>query len=434
MPDVRATLQAMSTDLQTTIQSHVDELCALARPAGRAVAALSDAQRREALEHLAQAIETAAADILAANAEDLAAANASGLAPALIDRLRLDQQRLAGVVADLRGVITQADPVGRGLEQRELPNGIRLQKVSVPIGVICIIFESRPNVCVDAAALCLRSGNACILRGGKEAVHSNRAFAAAIGSGLAAAGVDQHAVQLVQEQDRALVRALLQRDDAIDLVVPRGGEGLIRAVVEMSRIPVVKHDKGVCSQYVHAAADLEMAVNLIVNSKCQRPGVCNAIENLLIDRSIAADFLPRIEAALLAEGVELRADAYALPHLKQAIAASEEDWDMEYLALVLSVRCVEGVAEAIAFTNEHGSQHSDGIITQDQTAADAYLAGVDSACVYHNASTRFTDGAQFGLGAEVGISTNRLHARGPMGVDGLCTYKWVLRGSGQARA
>lgn len=418
----------------STISQHVEELCTLARPAGRAVSLLTDAQRQATLESIATTIEAQADTILAANQQDLAAAKEQGLSMALVDRLRLDAGRLAGVVADLRGVAAQVDPIGRVLEERVLANGIRLQKVSVPIGVICIIFESRPNVTVDAAALCLRSGNACILRGGKEAVHSNRAFAQAIRSGLQQAGVDPAAVQLVREQDRALVGALLKRDDAIDLVVPRGGESLIRAVVEQSRIPVIKHDKGICSLYIHASADITRAIAIVLNAKCQRPGVCNAIENLLIDRALAPTALPLLEEALTAEGVTLRADTAALAHLKQAQPASEADWDTEYLALILSIKTVDGVAEAIAFTNAHGSQHSDGIIAEDRGAAEAYLAGVDTACVYHNASTRFTDGAMFGLGAEVGISTNRLHARGPMGVGELCTYKYVLRGEGHIRA
>ncbi|MFW5846056.1 MAG: glutamate-5-semialdehyde dehydrogenase, partial [Planctomycetota bacterium] len=415
------------------LHAHVEDLCRRARPAARALATCPDAERRQALEAIAGAIEAAAPDILSANRSDLERATADGLSAAMIDRLRLDEDRLAGVVADLRGVRDQADPVGRVLEERPLRNGIRLQKVSVPIGVVCIIFESRPNVTVDAAALCLRSGNACILRGGKEAVASNRAFAAAIRTGLEAADRSGDSVQLVMDQDRALIGELLKRDDAIDLVVPRGGEGLIRAVVEQSRIPVVKHDKGICSLYVHSAADLDQALPIVVNAKCQRPGVCNAIENLLVDRTILADFLPPLEAELRARNCEIRADEAARAHLQQAAAATEADWDTEYLDLILSIRTVEDVGEAVAFTNAHGSQHSDGILTTDMTAADSYLAGVDSACVYHNASTRFTDGAMFDLGAEVGISTNRLHARGPMGVAELCTYKYVLRGTGQVR-
>lgn len=417
-----------------SLQHHVDDLCARARPAGRAVAALSDQQRRDALEAAAAALEHDLATILEANATDLTAADANGLSKAMIDRLALDAGRLAGVIADLRNVKDQPDPVGRVLEQRTVAQGLRLHKVSVPIGVICIIFESRPNVTVDTAALCLRSGNACILRGGKEALHTNRALAAAFRRGLETAGVPVDAVQLVMEQDRALLPLLLARDEAIDLVVPRGGEGLIRAVVEMSRIPVVKHDKGVCSLYVHAEADFDMALELAVNAKCQRPGVCNAIENLLVDRAIAPAFLPKLAAVMTQQGVELRADQAARQHIPEAVPATDADWDTEYLDLILAVTVVDDLAAAIAFTNAHSSGHSDAIVTANTAVAETYLTQVDASSVYHNASTRFTDGAQFGLGAEVGISTNRLHARGPMGAENLCTYKFVVYGEGQARA
>lgn len=412
---------------------HVDELCRRARPAGRALACLPDAQRVAALNAIAAALEADGATILAANTEDLARADAEGMSAASRDRLRLDAKRLAAIAADVRAVAAQRDPVGRVLEERGIAQGLRLQKISVPIGVIGIIFESRPNVTVDAATLCLRSGNACILRGGKEAVASNRALAAAIRRGLEGSAVPADAVQLVQEQDRELVGELLTREQDIDLVIPRGGEGLIRAVVSASRIPVVKHDKGVCSLYLHAAADPAKASALVINAKCQRPGVCNAIENLLVDAAAAPRLLPAIGAALRERGVELRADAAALPHLPGAVAATEADWETEYLALILSVKTVSGLDEAIAFTNTRGSHHSDGIVTEDAAAAERYLREVDSAAVYHNASTRFTDGGMFGLGAEVGISTNRLHARGPMGADDLCTYKFVVRGTGQVR-
>jgi glutamate-5-semialdehyde dehydrogenase len=317
------------------------------------------------------------------------------------------------------------------LERRTIAQGLPAERIAVPIGVVAIIFESRPNVTVDAAGLCLMSGNACILRGGKEAAATSRVLADAIRRGITHAGLPEDAVQLVAEQDRALIPLLLARDDAIDLVVPRGGEALIKAVVACSRVPVIKHDKGVCSLYVHAAADPAMALRLIANAKCQRPGVCNAIENLLVDAAIAADFLPRLPAAL--PGVELRACPRALPHLPGAVPATDADWDAEYLALILAVKVVDGLDDAIAFTEAHGSHHSDGIVTADASVAEAYLARVDSACVYHNASTRFTDGGQYGFGAEVGISTNRTHARGPMGIRELCTYKWVVRGSGQVR-
>jgi len=423
----------MSTTPASPLHAHVNDLCQRARPAARVVAVASDAQRVAALHAAADELDAQRAAIVAANAEDLAQAARDGQAAALVDRLRLDGKRLDAVIADLRAVAGQADPVGRVLERRAIAQGVRMTKVAVPIGVVAIIFESRPNVTVDCAGLCLRSGNACILRGGKEAMHSNRALATAVRAGIARAGLPGDAVQLVQDQDRALIALLLARDDAIDLVVPRGGEALIRHVVAVSKVPVIRHDKGVCSLYVHVAADLAMALSLVVNAKCQRPGVCNAIENLLVDAAIADRFLPRLAAEMSARGVELRADAHALPFLPGAIPATMADWTTEYLELILAVKVVDGLDAAIAFTNTYGSQHSDGIVTTDHTAAERYLALVDSACVYHNASTRFTDGGQFLMGAEVGISTNRIHARGPMGIGELCTYKYVLRGDGQVR-
>ena len=421
-------------DASATLAAHVDDLCRRARPAARAVALASGEQRRRAVLAAADALAADAVAITAANARDLDQGRSDGLAPAMIDRLQLDEKRLESMVADLRAIADLPDPVGRRLEARPIAQGVAMEKIAVPIGVVAIIFESRPNVTVDAAGLCLRSGNACILRGGKEAVHSNRALAAAVRRGLASAGLPADAVQLVMEQDRALVPLLLARDDAIDLAIPRGGESLIRSVVACSKVPVIKHDKGVCSLYVHAAADLDMALRLVVNAKVQRPGVCNAIENLLVDAAIAPVFLPRLAAEMATHGVELRADAEALPLLPGAIPASEADWSTEYLALILAVKTVPGLEEAIRFTDRYGSHHSDGIVTADTQVAERYLAAVDSACVYHNASTRFTDGAQFLLGAEVGISTNRVHARGPMGLAELCTYKYVLRGTGQVRA
>ncbi len=416
-----------------TIADHVADLCARARPAARVAATLEDDWRRAALRSAADAIAADAAAIHAANGRDLDQAASDGLSPALIDRLRLDGTRLDALVADVRHVADLPDPVGRILETRTIAQGVRCEKIAVPIGVVAIIFESRPNVTVDTAALCLRSGNACILRGGKEAMHSNRALAVAFRRGIAAAGVSSDVVQLVQEQDRRLIEVLLAREDAIDIVVPRGGEALIRAVVACSKVPVIKHDKGVCSLYVHREADQAMAIGLAINAKCQKPGVCNAIENLLVDRVIANEFLPKLAAAMSSRGVELRADDDALPLLPGAVRATDADWTTEYLALILAVKTVAGLDEAITFTNTFGSHHSDAIVTRDTAAAERYLREVDAACVYHNASTRFTDGGQFGFGAEVGISTNRLHARGPMGLGELCTYKYILRGAGQAR-
>jgi glutamate-5-semialdehyde dehydrogenase len=417
-----------------SLDAHVADLCARGRPAARLVAVLPEARRRAALNAAADALAAAGEAIRAANARDVEQGKADGLSGAMLDRLRLDGTRLDGVIADLRAVAALPDPVGAVLERRTIVQGMQAEKVAIPIGVVAIIFESRPNVTVDAAALCLMAGNACILRGGKEAVHSNRALAEAFRAGLTAAGVPADAVQLVQEQDRALIPKLLSRDDAIDIVVPRGGEALIRAVVECSRVPVIKHDKGVCSLYVHAAADLDMALRLIINAKVQRPGVCNAIERVLVDTAVAARFLPLLARSMAEQRVELRADARALPLLPGAKAANEADWTTEYLALILAVKVVDGLDDALAFLARTSSQHSDGIITANAEAAERFLREVDSACVYHNASTRFTDGGQFGFGAEVGISTNRLHARGPMGLRELCTYKWVVRGNGNTRA
>jgi len=420
-------------DAPATLAAHVDDLCQRARPAARAVALAPGEQRRQAVLAAADALAADANAITSANTRDLDQGRSDGVAPAMLDRLKLDAKRLEGVVADLRAIADLPDPVGRRLEARPIAQGVAMEKIAVPIGVVAIIFESRPNVTVDAAGLCLRSGNACILRGGKEAVHSNRALAAAVRRGIASAGLPADAVQLVMEQDRALVPLLLSRDDAIDLAIRVGGESLIRSVVACSKVPVIKHDKGVCSLYVHAGADLDMALRLVVNAKVQRPGVCNAIENLLVDTAVAPAFLPRLSAEMAKHGVELRADATALPLLPGAIPATEADWSTEYLALILAVKTVHDVEEAIRFTDRWGSHHSDGIVTADVAVAERYLAAVDSACVYHNASTRFTDGAQFLLGAEVGISTNRVHARGPMGLAELCTYKYVLRGTGQVR-
>lgn len=415
------------------LQAHVDELCARTRPAAQQAALWSDATKRAALEAAADALVAAGDAIRAANARDLAQARADQMAPAMLERLRLDGPRLDAVVADLRAVARLPDPVGQVQARFAISEGVQAERIAVPIGVVAIIYESRPNVTIDAAGLCLRAGNACILRGGKEAVHSNRALAEAFRAGLARAGVSPDAVQLVMEQDRGLIELLLARDDAIDLCIPRGGEALIRAVAKVSRVPVIRHDKGVCSLYIHADADPAMALRLIVNAKCQKPGVCNAIEHLFVDRAIAPSFLPQLAVVLREHRVEVRADAAALPFLPGAIPATEADWTTEFLALVLAVKTVDGLEDAIAQTGRYGSQHSDGIVTANTAAAERYLRAVDSACVYHNASTRFTDGGQFGFGAEVGISTSRLHARGPMGLPELCTYKYVLRGQGQVR-
>ncbi|MFI5335987.1 MAG: glutamate-5-semialdehyde dehydrogenase [Opitutales bacterium] len=426
-----------------------------ARAASRVLAQATAAARNRALLAMADELVAARAVILAANAADVAAARTAGLSAALIDRLRLDAPRLDAMAAGVRAVADLPDPVGRVLREWTQPNGLRFSKVAVPLGVIGIIYESRPNVTSDAATLCLKAGNAVILRGGSEALRSNLAIAAALGRGLAAAGLPAEAVQVVPTADREAVPLLCGMDEFLDLLIPRGGRGLIETVVAHARVPVIKHYDGICALYVDRAADLDMAENLALNAKCQRPGVCNAIETLLVHREVAADFLPRAGAALQARGVQLRCDEVSLallsggeakgdsPHRPQdgggppprpgILAATAEDFRTEFLDLILAVKVVDGLEAAIAHIAAHGSHHSDAIVTADAAAAERFLAEVDSATVYWNASTRFTDGGEFGFGAEIGISTDKLHARGPMGLEELTTYKYVMRGTGQVR-
>jgi glutamate-5-semialdehyde dehydrogenase len=404
-----------------------------AKAAARAVALAPSADRARALVAAAAEIRAAAPAILAANAADMADAAAAGLAPALLDRLRLDPGRLAAVADACEAVASLPDPVGEVIESWERPNGLRLTRRRVPIGLVAIVYESRPNVTVDAAALCLRSGNACVLRGGSEALRTNLALAGALARGVAAAGLPAEAVTLLPFADREAVPALGGLRGVVDLIVPRGGPGLIEAVTSTARVPVVRHDAGICHVYVHAGADLAMAEAIVVNAKCQRPGVCNAAETVLVDAAVAGAFLPRLAAALAARGTEVRACPAALPLMPGARAATAADWSTEHLALILNVRVVPGAGEAVAHIARHGSGHSDAIVTADPAAARAFLDRVDSACVYWNASTRFTDGAEFGFGAEVGISTDRLHARGPMGLRELTTWKTEVVGTGQVR-
>ncbi len=422
----------------TPLAEQIRALAIRARAASRALAVASTADKSRALHAMADALLAAQAEILAANAADVAAARADGLSAALLDRLQLDPARVAGLAAAVRAVADLPDPVGRVQREWTHANGLRFARVSVPIGVIGIIYESRPNVTSDAAALCLKAGNAVILRGGSEAHATNRALAAALARGLAAAGLPGDAVQLVPTTDRDAVRHLCALDGLVDLVIPRGGRSLIETVVAHARVPVIKHYDGICALYVDAAADLAMAEELVLNAKCQRPGVCNAVETLLVHRAVAADFLPRAGAALRAHGVELRADPAAFALLggalpPQVVPATPEDFRTEFLALVLAVKVVDDLDAALAHIAEHGSHHSDAIVTADAAAAERFLREVDSAAVYWNASTRFTDGGEFGFGAEIGISTDRLHARGPMGLEELTTYKYVARGTGQVR-
>jgi glutamate-5-semialdehyde dehydrogenase len=416
----------------------VTALAQRARAASLALATVPAARKDEALRRLADLIDASHGTLLAANASDLASPEAAALNAAARDRLTLDTKRLQHLATSVREVITLPDPVGEVLEETVRPNGLRIRKVRVPIGVIAIIYEARPNVTIDCAILCLKSGNACILRGGKECFHTNTALAALITQALAAAGLPADAVQLVPTTDRAALTTLLKLDTLIHCIIPRGGEPLIRFVAENSTIPVIKHYKGVCFVYIDRAANLAMAESILINAKVSRPSACNAAEQLLVHRDVAAQFLPAAARALAAKTVELRGDRASARILAQAGAAvtpaQPADYTTEFLDYVLAVRVVDSLDEAIATINRDSSNHSDVIVTADAVAAHRFLAEVDSATVYWNASTRFTDGFEFGYGAEIGISTDRLHARGPMGLRELCSYKFLIEGNGQVRA
>jgi len=411
----------------------VTEIARTAKKASRALALAPTAVRDAALRAAAQALRADEAAILEANAKDLAAAKAKGLTDAMTDRLRLDHARLEDIAVACEAVAKLPDPVGEVTEDWTRPNGLRIIRRRVPIGLVAIIFESRPNVTVDAAALCLKSGNGCVLRGGSEAIHTNIALSKSFATGLRAAGLPAEAVTLLPFTDREAVPALGSLRGIVDIIVPRGGPGLIEAVVNSAKVPVIKHDAGICHVYVHAQADLAMAEQIVLNAKCQRPSACNALETLLVDASVAGKFLPKMAAALAAKKTEVRACAQSLPLMPGAKAATEQDFRTEHLGLILNVKVVAGLAEAVAHVEDYGSHHSDAIITADEAAARSFLAQIDSACVYWNASTRFTDGGEFGFGAEVGISTDRLHARGPMGIRELTTWKFEIVGQGQVR-
>jgi glutamate-5-semialdehyde dehydrogenase len=427
--------------------SLLDQMTVLAqqaKAASRELAKLSTADKNAALLAMADALQASGPALQAANAKDMATGTAMGLSAAMLDRLKLDDKRIAAMAKGLREVAALPDPVGRTLDERTRPNGLRLQKIATPIGVVVIIYESRPNVTADAASLCFKTGNATILRGGKEALHSNTVIAETmVAAGRAALGdrFPAHAIQVVPTTDREAIPALLSLTQYVDLCMPRGGEGLIRAVAECSKVPVIKHYKGVCHVFVHAAADLAMAETIVMNAKVQRPAVCNAAETLLVDKSVAAQFLPAIATKLWEKNVELRADEETRALLASQLStpnsqlkpASEADFFTEYNDYILNVRVVDGVRAAIDHINHYGSAHSDSIVTRDEAAARQFLAEVDSAAVYWNASTRFTDGGEFGMGAEIGISTDKIGARGPMGLDELCTYKWLGFGTGQVR-
>ncbi len=402
-----------------------------ARAAAATLALAPTAAKATALRAAATALRQAEATILAANAQDVARGEANGLSGAMLDRLRLDPARLEGVATGLEAVAGLADPVGQLIDQSVRPNGMTLQRVRVPLGVIGIIYESRPNVTADAGALSMMSGNACILRGGSEAIETSRAIHACLVAGLRAAGLPEDAIQLVPTTDRAAVGAMLKAQGLIDIIVPRGGKSLVARVQDEARVPVLAHLDGICHTYVDGAADPAKALALCVNAKMRRTGICGATETLLIDHAFA-DPKP-VLSALLDTGCALRGDAAAQALDARITPASPEDWDTEYLDAILSVAFVDGVAGAMAHIARHSSHHTDCIVTEDQATAERFLTGVDSAIVMHNASTQFADGGEFGLGAEIGISTGRMHARGPVALEGLTTYKWLVRGTGRTR-
>jgi glutamate-5-semialdehyde dehydrogenase len=414
----------------SAIEESILQMGRQARAAAYRLAQLSSDEKNAILRAMASSIRANAASLMQANDKDLAAGVEKGLSAAMLDRLRLDEARIEAMAAGIDQVATLPDPVGQVMDAWERPNGIRIEQVRVPIGTIGIIYESRPNVTADAAALCFKTGNATILRGGSEAIHSNRAIAAA----LASAGAPEHAIQLIPFTDRESVAALAQMDKWLDLIIPRGGKGLIETVVSLARMPVIKHYDGICHLFVDQAADLDMAVKLTVDAKTQKCGVCNALETLLVHEAVAAKFLPMVAAALRAKKVELRGCEKTRAILDDCIPATEVDWDTEYLDLILSIKVVSSIDEAIDHINTHGSHHTDTIVTEDQAAAERFLRSVDSACVFHNVSNRFADGGEFGFGAEIGISTDKLHARGPMGLRELTSYQYRVHGNGQTKA
>ena len=420
----------MTTNLARTIEQIGERACSASRVLARA----TGSEKNFALEAIAIHIEQSADRILSENDADLQAGAEKGLSSALLERARLTPKRIEAMASSVRSVVDLEDPVGKVLKQWSRPNGLKISKVRVPIGVIGIIYESRPNVTSDAAALCLKSGNAVILRGGSESIRSNITLANAVGDGCKEAGLPEFSAQLVPSTERAAVTLMAQLERYIHLIIPRGGRSLIEAVTTAARMPVIKHYDGICAIYVDRAANVEMARDLVVNGKCQRPSVCNAIETLLVHEEIAPRFLPECANALWERGVELRGDDAVRQILGSRIkTATEEDWRTEFLDLVLAVKAVKNLDEAIEHIEMNGSHHSDAIVTDDRPAAEQFLRKVDSAAVFWNASTRFNDGGEFGFGAEIGISTDRLHARGPMGLEELTSYKYLVEGTGQTR-
>ena len=416
-------------NLKTTIA----EMGERAVIAGRQLALLNTVEKNQCLEVMAAMLEKEKSSILTANQKDVDNGIKNGLSSVMIDRLRLTEKKISDMANGLRQLIGLEDPVGQVLSTCIRPNGLEIKKVSVPIGTIAIIYESRPNVTIDAAGLCLKSGNAVILRGGSESIHSNIALTQCISMACVSAGIDSNAVQLIPWKDREAVSILLKMGQYIDLVIPRGGEQLIRKVVEESTIPVIKHYKGVCNIFVDKNVNFDAAMKVIENAKCQRPGVCNSVEHVLIHNDIADDFAPILAKKLIEKGVELRGDKIFCDMVPSAKQATEQDWYEEYLDLIISIKIVPDIEAAIYHINRYGSKHSDSILTSDKMSAEKFMKEVDSAVIYHNASTRFTDGFEFGMGAEIGISTDKIHARGPMGLKELVSYKYLIYGNGQIR-
>ncbi len=418
---------------ESDLEERLRGMAARAREAGRALEAAAGGRRREAVEAMAEALGRRCEEILAANAADVAEAVGAGLSGPLVKRLRLDEGRVRAMAEGMRAVAALPDPLGEGTGRWVRPNGLVIEQVRVPLGVVGMIYESRPNVTADAAAICVKTANAVLLRGGKEAARSNAAIVEALREGLGAAGFPADAVQLVAEGGREAALAMMRLTGAIDVLIPRGGAGLIRTVMENARVPVIETGTGNCHVYVERTADLDMARRIVLNAKLSNPAVCNAAEKLLVDRELALAFLPDVLDRLAEAGVEVRGCPETRAVWPRARPATEEDWPTEYLDLVIGVRVVEDAAEAIAHINRYGTRHSEAIVTRDHLAAMRFLREVDAACVYVNASTRFTDGGEFGFGAEMGISTQRLHARGPMGLRELTSTKYLVLGDGQIR-
>ena len=417
------------------IKNVILEMGARARAAAHALTILSADKKNEILRAMAASMREQEAAILEANAQDIAAGESNGLNAAMLDRLRLNHDRIEAIATGIEEVAALADPVGEVLTEWTRPNDVHFEQIRVPIGVIGIIYESRPNVTSDAAVLCLKSGNATILRGGSEAIHSNKAIAAALQSGGEKAGLPANAIQLIPFTDRESVSVMASMDQWLDVIIPRGGKGLIETVVSLARMPVIKHYDGICHTYIDKHAEMAMAVAIADDAKTHKPGVCNALETLLVHRDVAADFLPQIAVVYKSKGVEMRGDESVLKILgSDALAATQEDWDTEYLDLIISIKVVDSMAEAVEHINTHSSRHSDCIVTSDGDRAQLFMTQVDSACVFHNVSTRFSDGGEFGFGAEIGISTDKLHARGPMALRELTSYQYRIRGDGQIRS